>query len=95
MPTKRPRITVTETPVLARRLQLAAARFPEHSASRAELLLRLTEVAERALVHEGGAGDGEREAAKRRLLERTQTITFEAGETMIATREADWQHELY
>ncbi|MDQ3767898.1 MAG: hypothetical protein M3370_00235 [Actinomycetota bacterium] len=47
MPT--PRITLTEMPALARRLELAATRFPDRAKSRADLLLALTEVAEETL----------------------------------------------
>lgn len=92
MPTKRPRVTLTETPAVARRLELAATRFPERASSRADLLLALTEVAEQALAKVRGDGDG-REAAKRRLLERTRSMTPEAADAMLAAREADWQHE--
>ncbi|CAN5238627.1 hypothetical protein BH20ACT16_BH20ACT16_09500 [soil metagenome] len=92
MPTKRPRVTVTETPALARRLELAATRFPDRADSRANLLLALTEVAEEVLVKVDGDDDG-RAAAKRRLLARTRAITPEAAGALLAAREADWQHE--
>lgn len=91
MPTKRPRVTITETPVLARRLELAATRFPDRAASRADLLLALTEVAEKALTAEGG--EGGRAAAKRRLLARTRGITPDAAEAMLAARRGDWRPE--
>ncbi|HVS28828.1 MAG TPA: hypothetical protein VHE14_04700 [Solirubrobacteraceae bacterium] len=93
MPTKRPRVTLTETPVVARRLELAATRFPERADSRADLLLALTEVAEQALAKADGDDDG-RAAAKKRLLDRTRAITPDAARAMLAAREADWQHEL-
>lgn len=90
MPTKRPRLMVTETPVVARRLELAAARFPELAGSRVALLLRLTEIAEEALR---GATEELRVEAKRRVIERTRGITPEQTEVMLATREIDWQRD--
>ena len=42
MPTKRPRLTITETGDVAEAIDLAAERWPE-TASRRELLLRLVE----------------------------------------------------
>jgi hypothetical protein len=90
--TKRPRVTLTETPVVARRLELAATRFPDRPKSRADLLPALTEVAEQALAKAGGDDDG-RAAAKERLLERTRAITPDTAQAMLAAREADWQHE--
>jgi hypothetical protein len=92
MPTKRPRLTLTETPVVARRLELAATRFPDRATSRADLLLALTEVAEEVLLKADG-DDGGRAAAKERLLARTQAITPDAAHEMLAAREADWRHE--
>jgi hypothetical protein len=38
MPPKRPRVRLTETPLVARRLELAATRFPDRAKSRADLL---------------------------------------------------------
>lgn len=93
MPTKRPRVTITETPVVARRLELAATRFPERASSRADLLLALTEVAEEALLKADGDDDG-RAAAKERLLARMQAITPDAAQAIVTAREADWQHDL-
>jgi len=92
MPTKRARVTITETPSVARRFELAAARFPERANSRGDLLLALTEVAEQALLKEAGDGDG-REAAKKRLLARTEAISPDEARAMLAAREADWQNE--
>jgi len=92
MPTKRPRVTVTETPALARRLELAATRFPGRADSRADLLLALTEVAEAVLVN-AESDDDRRAAAKQRLLARTRAITPEAAHALLAARESDWQHE--
>lgn len=92
MPTKRPRLTITETPVLARRLELAATRFPDRARSRTDLLLALTEVAEETLVKTDEDDDG-RALARERLLARTQAITSETAQAMLAAREADWQHE--
>lgn len=93
MPTKRPRLTLTETPVVARRLELAATRFPERATSRADLLLALTEVAEEALANTEGEDNG-RGAAKRRVLACTRDITPAAAQAMIAAREDDWPDEL-
>jgi len=92
MPTKRPRVTITETPAVARRLELAATRFPDRADSRADLLLALTEVAEQFLVSVEGDDQG-RAAAKRRLLARTRAITPEAAQSLLAARQADWRHE--
>lgn len=94
MPTKRPCLTITETPVVARRLELAATRFPEFAGSRSELLLRLTEVAEASLLEQPADGDDARAEAKRRVLERTRRITAEEAEEMLAAREADWHRDL-
>lgn len=77
---------------MARRLELAATRFPERAGSRADLLLALTEVAERALLEVEGHGDA-RAAAKERLLARTRAITPDAAATMLSARESDWRHE--
>lgn len=93
MPTKRPRVTITETPVVARRLELAATRFPERASSRADLLLALTEVAENALAKADGDDDG-RAAAKRRLLARMQSATPDTAQAMLAARDTDWHHDL-
>lgn len=90
MPTTRPRVTITETPDVARRLELAAARFPDRSRSRSDLLLALTEVAEDAL-RRTAAGDDAREAAKQRLLERTRAIASADAEAMLEARERDWK----
>lgn len=84
---------VTETPVVARRLELAAARFPELAGSRVALLLRLTEIAEEALRGATGASEELRVEAKRRVIERTRGITPEQAEVMLATREIDWQRD--
>ena len=89
MPTKRPRVTITETPEVEQRLELAATRFPERAGSRSDLLLALTEVAERALRH-GADGDDVRAAAKRRVLQHTRTIDAQAAEAMLAARDEDW-----
>ena len=95
MPTKRPRHLVTETPALARRLDLAAARFPGRANSRGDLIVALTEVAEAALLA-GADADDRRAAAKQRVLARTNEITPEAAAAMLAAREADWdQEDLY
>lgn len=93
MPTKRPRLTVTETPVIARRLELAAACFPELAGSRLDLLVRLTEVAEKSLLRQPAGGDDSRAAAKRRLLARAGAITPERARAMLAAREDDWHHD--
>ena len=91
MPTKRPRITITETSVVARRLKLAATRFPDRAESRGDLLLALTEVAEMTLMTEQ-SGDTRRASAKKRLLERTRSITPTAAQAMLSARDQDWQH---
>jgi len=90
MPTKRPRVTITETPAVARRLELAATRFPQRAESRADLLLALTEVAEEVLT-KAREGDDGRSAAKRRLLARTRDITPQDAQAMLSAREIDWQ----
>jgi hypothetical protein len=93
MPTKRRRLTVTETPEIAQRLDVAAAHFPARADSRKELLLVLTEVGAEALA-ERGDEDDPREAAKRRVLAETRSMTEEEGLAMLAAREAGWQHDL-
>lgn len=85
---------MTETPAVARRLDLAATRFPDLAGSRQALLLRLTEIAEQALLAHADGGDDSRAGAKRRLLERAGTITPADAEAMLAAREADWQPTL-
>jgi len=85
-------VTVTETPVVARRLELAATHFPNRADSRADLLLALTEVAEQALLQADG-DDGGRAAAKRRLLDHTRKLSPETAQAMLDAREADWQSE--
>jgi len=50
MPTARPRYQVTETPEVARALELAAKRWPDEP--RSKLLLRLVNVAGGLLEHE-------------------------------------------
>lgn len=92
MPTKRPRVTITETPVVARRLELAATRFPDRASSRADLLLALTEIAEETLVKAEGEFDG-RALARKRLLARSRATTPDIAHTMLAAREIDWRHE--
>lgn len=90
MPTERPRLTVTETPDVARRLDLAAARFPDLAGSRQALLLRLTEVAEEALRARSGAGDDGRAAAKRRLLDRSRALSAADADAILTGRDAAW-----
>lgn len=93
VPTKRPRLTVTETPEVERRLNFAASRFPALAGRRRELLLRLTELGEQALV-ERAEGDDPRTQAKRRILARTRAITEADARAMMAAREDEWRHEL-
>jgi hypothetical protein len=93
MPTQRPRLTVTETPEVARRLDIAAAHFPALASSRKDLLLQLTEVAEQTLVDRGRMEDNPRSTAKRRLLQRSRALSDDDAEAMLAAREADWQPE--
>lgn len=96
MPTKRPRITITETPAVARRLNLVAARMPE-ARSRAQQLLALTELGEQVLLEhasEPAGGDG-RAQAKAFILRFTGAITPEQTEAMLVAREAEWAREIY
>jgi hypothetical protein len=91
MPTKRPRITITESPEVARRLNLVAARMPERAHSRADLLLALTELAENVLVETKYDGrQDNREKAKQFVLRYTADITPEQSEAILDAREADW-----
>jgi hypothetical protein len=83
-------VTVTETPEVARRLDLAAARFPERAASRSDLLVALTEVAEQALLR-GDVDDGA--AARARLLERSLQIDEDEAERILEDREAAWDRD--
>lgn len=89
MPTKLPRITVTETAPLARRLELAATRFPHRASSRADLLVALTELAEDVLEDPDRSTD--RATAKLRLLERTRQLTADDAAAILEAREASWQ----
>jgi hypothetical protein len=95
MPTKRPRITITETPAVSRRLNMVATRMPERAHSRRELLLALTELGERALAEPAHPSDDEREKAKRLILGYTDDVTPARAAAMIEARESDWHHELY
>lgn len=61
MPTTRPRYQVTETPRLARALDLAAKRWPGESRSR--LLLRLIDIGGGTLEQEQNTGDENHRAA--------------------------------
>jgi hypothetical protein len=93
MPTKRARLTITETPEVERRLDRAAARHPELAGRRRDLLLWLSEVGEQALEEREAAASA-REEAKRRVLARTRSIGPEEADAMLAAREAEWEHEL-
>ena len=93
MPTKRRRLTVTETPDIEHRLDRAAAYFPELAGCRKDLLLRLTELGERSLEAQAGASDP-KQVAKRRILRRTTSISPSDAEAMLAARDAEWRHEL-
>lgn len=96
MPTKRPRITVTETPELAHRLNLVAARLPERRRSRADLLIALTELAEGVIGEADQHGHGDdRKKAKAFILGYTAGVAVEQSEQMLDAREAEWTHELY
>lgn len=92
MPTKRPRLTITETPVVARRLDLVAVRHPELAGSRREQLLLLTELGERALLHEPGERDA-RDSARRRLLARTAALTPGDAAAILERRESAWDRD--
>jgi hypothetical protein len=94
MPTDRPRHMVTETPEIAARLDLAARLYPELAGQRKALLLRLTELGERALrAQEPGGGD-RRAAAKQALLDRTSRISDADADEMLAARETGWNRPI-
>jgi hypothetical protein len=93
MPTHRPRVTITETPEVARRLDLVASRHPELAGSRREQLLLLTELGEQALLTIGAKSD-DRSQARRRLLERTRAIAATDANAILAGRESDWDRDL-
>ena len=61
MPTTRPRYQVTETPRLARALDLAAKQWPGES--RSKLLRRLVDIGGRTLEHEQQTKDDTHRAA--------------------------------
>jgi hypothetical protein len=86
-------VTITETPVVARRLDLVASRHPELAGSRREQLLLLTELGEKAL-RESDPGSDARAAARHRLLERTRALTSTDANTILAGRESDWDRDL-
>jgi crotonobetainyl-CoA:carnitine CoA-transferase CaiB-like acyl-CoA transferase len=92
MPTKRPRLTVTETPDVARRLDSAAAHFPALAGSRRDLLLRLTELGEQALAEQSTRAE-RRAAARRRVIEQTQAMTADEAVEMLAERDAAWRRD--
>lgn len=94
MPTKRPRLTVTETQAIAQRLDLAAAHFPDLAGHRTKLLLRLTEVGEQALVRRGAQSEDPREAAKQRVLAHTGAIGEADGDAILERRNAAWHFGL-
>ena len=89
VPTRHHRLTVTETPEIARRLDLAATRFPDLAGSRGLLLLRLTELGERALLTAAGPADT-RAVAKQRVLARTQGLSPEQRDALLAARDQAW-----
>lgn len=93
MPTNRPRVTITETPAVARRLDLVVSRHPELAGSRREQLLLLTELGEQVL-RESGFRSEDRAAARRRLLERTDALTSTDANAILAGRESDWARDL-
>lgn len=92
MPTKRARLTVTETPEVADRLDFAATRFPELAGRRRELLLRLAEAGEAALRDD--TGKKRREEAKRRILAEMRAMTPEQTEEILSNREEQWRRDL-
>lgn len=94
MPTKLRRITVSETRDLARRLDLAAQRFPELAGSRSRLLLALTEVAEEALASKPEDDRERREAAWNFLLESMEGTTVERELAALEERDAYWDRPL-
>ncbi|HEU0190398.1 MAG TPA: hypothetical protein VFR17_03875 [Mycobacterium sp.] len=85
MPTARPRYQVTETPRVARALDLAARRWPGES--RSKLLLRLVDVGGGTLEHEQHAEDGAHRAAVQASSGR-YAAAFGPG--YLADLRADW-----
>jgi hypothetical protein len=77
MPTKRPRLMITETDQVAAALDAAAARWPEVR-SRRELLLRLVETGSATIRQERGDETENRVAAIRRASG-ALTGTYEPG----------------
>jgi hypothetical protein len=71
MPTARSRHTITETDEVARALDAAAQRWPQHAAARGRLLVRLVEEGRRAITDE----------RERAIEERRRAIRESAGKT--------------
>jgi hypothetical protein len=87
VPTTRRRHLITETEEVVRALDAAAERWPEDSASRSKLLLRLLREGHRALVehHE------DRLAVRRDAVERTAgALKGVYGENYLAQLREDW-----
>lgn len=78
MPTTRPRYTLTESDQLAAALADAARVWPEHAASRPQLLLDLVEEGHRAIAEHADKRRATRLAALRDAR-RAFTGTYEAG----------------
>ena len=78
MPTKRPRLTITETDELAAALDAAAARWPEVH-SRRELLLRLVDEGREVIDRDRDEETARRQAAIRRTSG-ALTGAYEPGE---------------
>jgi hypothetical protein len=87
MPTARPRHQVTETPDVARALDLAARRWPDEP--RSKLLLRLVRSAGSALEE----AEAETSRRRARAVETTSGKYADAfGDSYLADLRADW-HE--
>jgi hypothetical protein len=87
-------VTITETPEVARRLDLVASRHPELAESRREQLLFLTELGEQVLRDSGSSRSDERAAARHRVLARTRALTSTDADAILAGRESDWNRDV-
>lgn len=85
MPTARPRYQVTETPEVARALDLAAKRWPGEP--RSKLLLRLVDVGGGTLEHDQYADAGAHHAA---VMASSGRYTEAFGPDYLIELRADW-----
>jgi len=87
VPTARPRHTITETDALARALDDAARRWPEHRDSRGKLLLRLVAEGHRAVQ---GTRDSEAGARRDGVARTSGALTGAYGDAYLERLREEW-----